>query len=198
MSTVISQSRIEHIKADIENYGKPMVCRKLGISIDTVVDLQLEDDKRFSNNLIELFSLKANALQHILGTRVTIDASKINSFHYLMEQSGLLDDLQFSIKGKRDFIIKVAVRRREYNSDGTYTDGHLGYEYFWFAGSSYDEALIIALAFVSDYQARDSKTQATLCRGKKAIKTPAEITTQPFLKRVVATIQNKLLAHNNG
>lgn len=193
MTNEISQSRIEYIKADLAHYGKPLVCRKLGIHIDTVVDLQLEDDKRFSKNLIEFLSLDTSSLKAILGTNVAIDTSRINTFEYLIEQSGILDRLQYEIKGKRDFIVKVAMHRREYAVDGTYTDGHLGYEYFWFAGASYDDALLIALAFVSDYQANDCNTQSTLYRGQATKLTPKTIEAQPLLKRVIAALQNKPL-----
>ena len=167
MNSSISQSRIAHIKADLERYGKPLVCRKLGIHVETFVDLQLENSNDFSANFVALLSLDAKSLQHIFGMSVNIDVSKINTFDYLIPQNHFIDDLQSRIKGKCDIAIKISIRRREYSkTDDSYTEGGtLGFEYFWFTGDSYDNALLHALAFVADYHAKKNLSIVEHFRG---------------------------------
>lgn len=195
MTTAISQSRIKYIQADLEKYGKPLVCRKLGIHVETMVDLQLENSNSFSSHFIELLSLDTNSLHHIFGTHVDIDARKINTFDYLIKQNNFLDAFQYTIKDKSDIAIKISVRCREYEEDNSYIEGgHLGYEYFWFTGPTYEKALLIALAFVSDYQDKNNLSIAPFFRGIAPKNTASLAIPENRPNKIVSTVKNMLLS----
>jgi hypothetical protein len=195
MNSSISQERINHIKADLERYGKPLVCRKLGIHVETFVDLQLENSNDFSANFIELLSLKAKSLRHIFGMSVEIDASKMNTFDYLIPQNHFIDDLQHRIKNKCDIAIKISIRRREYSkTEDSYTEGgDLGFEYFWFTGGTYEDALIHALAFVADYHAKANYSIVDYFRGIKNEPKGLISHVQPKSKSLFSTVKTMLL-----
>jgi hypothetical protein len=197
MNALISQERINYIKADLEQYGKPFICRKLGINVATVVDLQLENSNNFSSNFIHLLSLDNTSLKYIfnLKTLIDIDPKKINTFDYFIQQNNFLDDLQSRIKNKCDFVIKVSVRCREYCSDGTYNESdNMGSEYFWFTGSSYENALLLALAFVSDYHENHNPEKINYFKAMPNKKAIAIAPPKPMMENILLTAKKIFLS----
>jgi hypothetical protein len=198
MNSYISEEMMASAKAELESCGKSLLASTLDLNVEMIVDIQLEDGALFSNPFLEFLSLGNKSVASILTINnecINFDINNINKLNYRLTQSGMLKKLQFSLKNKHDFVVKVRVKKRLYHHDKTYTVGvgvDIGYEYFWLSGSNYENALLSAFAYVSEYHKRNLSAQATDYRGYATENKYDAKAKNSFFKRLINTIDGIL------
>lgn len=196
MNSYISEEMMASAKAELKSCGKSLLASTLELNVEMIVDIQLEDGALFSNPFLEFLSLGNKPVASILTINnecVNFDINNLNKSNYRLAQSGMLRELQFSLKNKRDFVIKVRVKKRLYHHDQTYSvGGDIGYEYFWLSGSDYENALLSAFAYVSEYHKRNLSAQTTDYRGYESKDKNEPMVKLPFFQRLINTIDGIL------